>query len=206
MILGGLDFLYRDLSDIEKQAVQADFVNVLFNRAKDSSVRVADNNTPLISGEKLVADVTENREVMSRLGMSDLEIDRIQRIGEEVLSMSKKSPSAVANLFEDGPATVLQLVAALAGAKSGQRMAGNGIGSSLVLAQFMSNKARNTLSSLTANEAERLMTDAATDPKLYRALLTRPTIGRDKARERAAYLESWLMASAFDKVNDDGEQ
>ena len=97
-------------------------------------------------------------------------------------------------------------MAAISGAKSGQRMAGNGLGSSLVLAQFMSNKARGALASITSNEAERLMKDAVTDPELYKALLTRGTAGRSIMKERAAYLESWLLASAFDKANTEEGQ
>ena len=191
----------RDLSDIEKRAVQADFADVLFNRAK--SAAATESGIPLLSGEKLLRDLTENMDVMKNLGMTPNDITRLRTIGRELQTVAKKSPQAVKQLFEDGPASVLQLVAAIIGAHSGQKMAGGGLGASLVLAQFMSNRARRFLARITSDQAERLMKDAVTDQKLYQALLTRPTVGVRVARERAAYLESWLLASAFDKSGED---
>ena len=144
-------------------------------------------------------DLADNAKVMKALGMSKGDADRLKSIAESIRMMEKKSPQAVDRLFEDGPASILQLAAALTGAKSGQRMSGGGLGSSLVLAQFMSNKARQSLATLTSDEAERLMRDAVTDPKLYRALLTK-NLGVREMKKKAAYLESWLLASAFDKA------
>jgi hypothetical protein len=192
----------RDLTDIEQRAVHADFAQTLFNRAK--SAKATESGIPLLSGEKLTKDLQANREVMQSLGMDAQDMLRLNGIASQLRAAERKSPEAVDRLFEDGPATILQLAATLAGAKSGQRMAGRGLGSSLVLAQFMSNRARQTLANLTSNEAERLMEDAVTDPKLYRALLTRGTADRPQMRENAQYLESWLLASAFNKEREDG--
>jgi len=191
----------RGLTDADKAAVHADFSDVLFNRAK--SADATPSGQAYLDGKKLLTNVMENKEVMRSLGMNKKQIDHLSYIGETILSLGKKSPQAVDNLFEDGPASILQLAATLAGAKSGQRMAGKGLGSSLVLAQFMSNKARNTLARLTSNEAERLMMDAVNDPQLYSALLTRSTLGQQQMRTRAAYLESWLMGVALNKAKED---
>lgn len=190
----------RNLSDEEKALIHADFTETLYRRA--TSAEATDSGVALLSGEKLLRDVVENRDVMKNLGMEDADINRLQYMGEKMLAMSKKTPQAVANLFEDGPANLLQLAAALAGAKSGQKIAGQGMGSSLVLAQYMSNKARNNLARITSDEAGRLMRDAATDPELYRTLLTTSTVGRDVAKNRARYLEGWLLSSAFDTAKD----
>lgn len=189
----------RDLNATEKQAVHADFANVLFNRAKESARDATDAGTPLISGERLLRDIDANEEVMRALGMTPDDRKRLRTIAETIATLGKKAPAAVDQLMEDGPATILQLAATLAGAKSGQRMAGRGLGSSLVLAQYMSNRARNTLASLTSNQAEQLLEDAVTDPKLYQALLTKSLVERN-IKQRAQYLESWLLASAFDKA------
>lgn len=197
------ELFIRDLSDIEQRAVQADFANVLFNRAKESSVSATEGGVSFISGRRLMQDLTEQEPVMKALGMSGDDIGRMRGMAETIQTMEKKSPAAVRELFEDGPATILQLVATLTGAKSGQRMAGQGLGSSLVLAQFMSNKARGTLANLTSDEAGRLMEDAATDPKLYKALLTKSVLGAKAMKENAQYLESWLLASAFDKAQQE---
>ena len=188
----------RDMPEPERQAIQADFVDTLMRRA--TSAEATDSGIPFISGDKLMTDFRENTEVMKKLGMTSFDILRFERIAKQIKSMSQRSPEAVDNLFEDGPANLLQLGAALMGAKSGQRLAGQGMGSSLVLAQYMSNKARSTLASLTSNEAERLMRDAVTDPDLYKALLTQNTASPETLRQRAQYLESWLLSSAFDKA------
>ena len=46
------------------------------------------------------------------------------------------------------------------------------------------------------SQAIKLMTDAATDPKLYAALLTGPTTAVRKQREAAQHLEAWLLGQA----------
>ena len=196
------ELIVRGLSNEEKQFIHADFAETLYKRA--TSAEATDSGIALISGEKLLRDIVENRDVMKSLGMAEADINRLQYMGEKMLAMSKKTPQAVSALFEDGPANLLQLAAALAGAKGGQRMAGQGLGSSLVLAQYMSNKARGALARLTSDEAARLMRDAATDPDLYRAILTTSTVGRSVARNRATYLEAWLLSSAFDAATREG--
>lgn len=193
------ELIARNLSEEELRLVHADFSETLFKRA--TSAEATDSGIALISGEKLLRDIIENRDVMKNLGMAEADINRLQYMGEKILSLGKKTPQAVTALFEDGPANLLQLAAALAGAKSGQKVAGKGMGSSLVLAQYMSNKARGTLARLTSDEAGQLMRDAVTDPDLYKAILTTSTVGRSTVRKRAQYLEAWLLSSAFDSAN-----
>ena len=97
----------------------------------------------------------------------------------------------------------MQLLAALVGAKSGQRVAGHGMGSSLVLAQFFSNKMRNALATVTADKATEIMVAAHRDPKLYAALLTGPTASA-RAQERASQvLNAWLAQTVEPLVNEE---
>lgn len=193
----------RGLDDAGKKAVQADFVNTLYNRAKGRATEATEGGVPFISGQQLMRDIEENRSVMRQLGMSQPDIMRVQNIATQITKMERRSPAAVDRLFTDGPASILDLGAALMGAKSGQRIAGNGMGSALVLAQYMSNRARRTLANLTSDEAARLMNDAATDPKLYRALLTKELVSPRADRQSAQYVESWLLASAADKATQE---
>jgi len=190
----------RGLDDAGKKAVQADFVNTLYNRAKQRATDATPGGVPFISGSQLMRDIAENKNVMARLGMSQSDITRVENIAKQITKMERRSPAAVDRLFTDGPASILDLGAALMGAKSGQRLAGNGMGSALVLAQYMSNRARRTLATLTSDEAERLMSAAASDPKLYRALLTKEIVDPRRERQMAQYVESWLLASAADKA------
>lgn len=195
----------RGLDEEGKKAVQADFVNVLYNRAKERSVDATDSGVALISGEKLMRDIAENKSVLAGLGMPTGEVGRLETIARELMKLEKRSPQSVERLFEDGPASVIELVFTLFGAKSGQRLAGNGLGSSMVLAQYMSNKARKTLAGLTADEATRLMNDAVRDPKLYSAILTKDIVDPKKNREVAQYLEGWILSSAADKALSEDE-
>jgi hypothetical protein len=195
----------RGLDSEGKKAVQADFMDVLFSRSMARSTDTTDAGVPFVSGRQLVRDIQENREVMRSLGMSDQDIGRALRVSREISQMETKAPGAVAQLLEDGPAAITQLAAALVGAKQGQALAGKGLGSSLVLAQFMSNRARGALARLTSQEAERLMKEATTDPELYKALLTSGTTPRQIARERAAYLESWLLSTTVNAMQEDNQ-
>lgn len=196
----------RGLDAEGKKAVQADFVGVLYNRAKERATDATDAGVSFISGQRLMKDIAENRNVMAAIGMSPGEIGRVETIAREITKLEKRPPQAVARLFEDGPASALELVATLFGAKSGQRLAGNGLGSSMVLAQYMSNKARGTLSAITSDEATKLMNDAVRDPKLYRAILTKELVDAPRDRAAAQYLESWLLASAADKALSEDKQ
>lgn len=192
--------IVRDMPEPQKELVRADFVDTLFNRA--ISAEATESGIPFISGDRLVKEFTANKKVMDALGMTKFDQFRLQKISEQIRSMGQRSPSAVNNLFEDGPNTLLQLGAAIAGAQQGQRIAGSGLGSSLVIAQYMSNRARRVLANLTSDEAARLMENAVTDPELYKVLLTSPTNAPDTIRQRAQYLDSWLLASAFDKAQE----
>jgi hypothetical protein len=186
----------RGLDDGGKKAVQNDFMNTLYNRAMESSTDATESGVGFVSGRRLLRDINDNESVMKSLGMSEDEVRRARRMAREIYVMEQKPPAAVASLFEDGPATLIDLAAALVGAKQGQAIAGRGMGSSLVLAQYMSNRARRIVSMMTSSQAEQLMKDATTDPELYRAMLTK-SLSDTRAKERAAYLESWLLASAL---------
>jgi len=197
------ELFIRGLSSAELPAVHADFVGVLIRRATKPSSDMTIGGASFTSGRQLAKDLHDNMKVMKSLGIPDDEIARLRGMATNIQKLEKKSPAAVAQLFEDGPATIMQLAATLAGAKSGQHIAGRGMGSSLVLAHFMSNRARRSLASLTSDEAQRLMEDAVTDSELYKALLTKD-LSEYGLKESARYLESWLLASAFYKVR--GEQ
>jgi hypothetical protein len=190
----------RGLDYEGKRGVQADFINVLFNRAKQQATDVTAGGLAFASGKKLVRDIAENEAVMRQLGTGQEDITRLKNMTNEIVRLEKKSPAALASLFEDGPATLMQLVATLIGVKQGQALAGGGLGSSLVLAQFMSNRARGILARWTSDEAAKLMRDAVTDPKLYRTLMTKEISSNRAAKEQAQYLESWLLASAMNKT------
>ena len=193
--------MVRGMGEESRRSVKADFVQTLYDRARTSSV--TDEGVELVSGSRLHALLNENKATAKALGVTDLEFDRMNRIAQELRRMERAAPAAVDRLFEDGPANVMQLLAALVGAKSGQRVAGHGMGSSLVLAQFFSNKMRNALATVTADKATEIMVAAHRDPKLYAALLTGPTASA-RAQERASQvLNAWLAQTVEPLVNEE---
>lgn len=186
--------MVRGLDEDGKRAVQAEFVNALIKRAKPDAAEISDGMV-LISGNKLTRDITENIEVMQALGMGPEDIGRVRDIANRVTMMEKKSPAAVAKLFDDGPSTIMELLASVVGAKQGSNLASVAdIGQSLVLAQFFSNRARRWLTKVTSDKAAQLLKDAATDPQLYQALLRKNVAPADNIKA-ARYIESYLAAT-----------
>jgi hypothetical protein len=187
--------IVRDLNPNERKTVHAQFIEGLINRAKPAAAEVTDG-VVMVSGERLNRDLIDNIDTMKALGMTDVEIGRVQDIARRILVMEQKSPAAVANLFDDGPATIMELLAAVIGAKQGSNIASTAnIGQSLVLAQFFSNRARGILARLTSDKATQLLRDAATDPKLYQELLRKQVTSPRQGRERARYVESYILTA-----------
>ena len=187
--------IVRDLNPNERKTVHAQFIEGLINRAKPSAAEVTDG-VVMVSGERLNRDLIDNIDTMKALGMTDVEIGRVRDIARRILVMEQKSPAAVANLFDDGPATIMELLAAVIGAKQGSNIASTAnIGQSLVLAQFFSNRARGILARLTSDKATQLLRDAATDPKLYQELLRKQVTSPRQGRERARYVEGYILTA-----------
>lgn len=182
----------RGLNDEQLRAVKADYTQTLIQRA----IRPDDAGEPVLDGRQFKTLLRQHAESGRALGLTSTEMARLHTLADRLIMMQRRPPEAVARLYEDGPSTVVELISALVGAKGGQRAAGRGLGSSLVLAQFMSRKARDAVEHMTSSQAIKLMTDAATDPKLYAALLTGPTTAVRKQREAAQHLEAWLLGQA----------
>lgn len=190
--------MVRELSPEDRKPLHAEFVRHLHDSNKTTR---ADGET-FVDGAKLKAMLRDQSEVADALGLSKGDIHRLNRLADELVMMQKRPGDAVSQLFTDGPANLAQLGAALIGAKSGQRVAGRGLGSSLVIASFMSRQARDKLSRLTSDEAERLMRDAVTDQKLFAALLTGPGATPRKRRESARVVNAWVLANYPDEKEE----
>lgn len=187
--------LVRDFNASQLRPIKADFVKTAYEK----NLKVDDDGNLFLSGRDLKAFLTKNNSTARALGFDSKEVTRLNRIANELVMIERKSPEAVTQLFTDGPATFMQLGAALIGAKSGQRVSGGGLGSSLVLAQFMSRKARDNLARLTSDKATELLTQATTDPKLYSALLVKPTDSSKSKKEAAQIMNAWLLNNIDDE-------
>lgn len=178
--------MVRDLPDADKPMFRAGFVQELMTDARKTN---PDEGLDFIDGSSLLAAIRREGPTLDAMGVTATDKARMLDIGKQLMTVQRQSPQATAQIFEDGPSNVLQLVAALSGAKAGQRIAGGGMGSSLVLAQFGSKLMRNALSLAVKDASVDVMVQAAQPTakgrELYAALLTRPTASV-KEQDRAA--------------------
>ena len=178
------------LSAEQREPLKANAANYIAQRARTADPQTGEG---YLSGAQMRRLVTENAESLRAIGMNDSDIGRMNAIADNLITIQRQPPAAVQELYEDSPSLFLELGARLAGALGGQRLAQGRLSAGLVMSQFMSKRARDSLDSMTGSEAERMMVEAATDPQLYRALLTGPTSTRQQQREAAQRLQGWLL-------------
>lgn len=177
----------EDLQDMQREA---------FETLLSKATRTNDVGEDYISGARLKQMMNNMGDSFVALQMDEASLGRMNEIADQMIMMQRKSPEAVTQLYEDGPADILQLLATLVGAKHGQNVAGRGMGSSLVLAGWFARKARKMLENLTTNQARRLLADAVTDKELFARLLTTPTHEKVFQEEAAQYLKAYLAQVA----------
>lgn len=190
------------LGEPQKKAIRDDFVRTLMQKAH----RTDDEGVERLSGPRFQAELTKYLRTARALGMGDDEIARLRRIASEISKIQRKSPEAVKELIEDGPTSVMQLLATLIGVHSGHRL-GKGLqASTMVLSGFMAKRARAILDTLTRDKAVDILIEAHKDPKLYSALLTRVTDPASKKREAARLLNSYLIGLGTEEAVDKGDE
>ncbi|MBU8921797.1 MAG: hypothetical protein KOO63_08255 [Bacteroidales bacterium] len=178
----------------DKRAInglKTSFVESLFN----SATTTGKSGEIEISGQKLARLFNENLGVARSLGMDSAEITRMRAITKQMIQAQQKSGESVGAILEDKPAKLLTFIAQLAGAKAGQKVAGGGIGSSLVIAGKGSTAAREILQRLTTGEAQKLLIAAQSDPVLYKALLIRTSATQKDMFDATQVIESWLIGA-----------
>ena len=147
----------------------------------------------IYSGAKFQRLIKDNEKTARAFQMTNEEIGRLRNIALRLRKAEATAGSqTVKKIVEDLPSVLLDIPARLLGAKSGQRLAGSGLGSGLVLAQAGSSRTVAALRNLTADKAEQLLVAAANDPKLYAALLTRTTAPPQQQEKAARILDLWL--------------
>ncbi|MHC4193452.1 MAG: hypothetical protein ACYSP9_04670 [Planctomycetota bacterium] len=118
----------------------------------------------------------QHKPVMRALHMNDAEINRLNRVADELMKVQLKPGTGDigAGILEDALSTPVEFLARIVGARTGGNI-GQDMGSQLVLAGFFSRKARERLQNLTVSKAELLLIQAVSDPVLFRSLLTSST-------------------------------
>lgn len=123
------------------------------------------------------------------------EISRFRYVARE-LAKSQTEPANVGRSVSGAtPPRWLQMAAQIAGAKFGTQMAGGNAGVSLQAAALGSNRVRDMVQRLTADRASQMITDAITDPDLFKALLTQT--GSVQSEKRVIpYLLPYIIGGA----------
>ena len=182
-------------------AVRDGFLDNLMRRSIASEL--SPDGGEIIDGRKLMGNLTKFERTADAIGLGPEDMGRLRTMAKELRMMQAPQPGAVEALFEDGPSNMIQLVAAMAASRQGTSAARAVGGNSLILAQFFSNKMRNFVAKLTADEATRLMIDAATNRTLYQDLLTRPNALPSVQNAAARRLNSWLLQTTRQKDTDE---
>ncbi len=179
------------MSEADVANAKSDFFDTIVRKSM-----VSQDETEGVSGAKLKRMLEHYGESALAVRMTEDDMVRANTIADELITAERSSPAAVSQLYEDGPSNILQLFATLVGAKHGQRIAGRGMGSSLVLAQYFANKARGLLSLVTTEQATALLTRAQTDGELYAHLLTKPNVKPVVQIQSAQFINAYLAEMA----------
>lgn len=195
-----------------KKQLQSDFFHDAWERSATKEMN--DNDAPLISGDRYLQHLLAHRETGKALGIPTEQYNRAIEIAKNVKMMEAKSPQALREVLEDGPHSILQLMATLIGAKSGSHLAkmgpGGGMGSSLVMSQFMSANLRRRFSTFFRTDAQQILIAATKDKELYAALLTKVNKGSQREQDKAArVLGAWsdpIIRQSFEDHDDQEEK
>lgn len=177
-----------NMTEADLQNTQRDFFDTILGK----SMLTDDQGVEVVSGIKLKKALQTFDESAKAVRMDEGDLTRANAIADRLVMAQRPSPSPVGELYEDAPADILQLLATLVGAKHGQKVAGRGMGSSMVLAGFFAKKARDLLGRLTSNQARIILSNSQTDPELYHQLLTMATSEPKAQAEAAQYLKAYL--------------
>ncbi len=181
-----------EMSEDQVQNVRNDFVDSIIRRS--ISPNVGPDGSEVIDGRRLLSNLNKYRQTGEAIGITPEEFQRLQEIGDQLRMLHNPNPGAVNRLFEDGPSTLMELLAAMQGSRAGTDAARAVGGNPLLLAGFFTNRARNFIARLTSDKATELMIQAVRDPVLYRHLLLKPNASAAEQNAVFQQLNSWLLA------------
>lgn len=197
----------RDDSGAALAGLRGAFVNNIISRARSI--------TP--DGEvfrgSVIVDALNNPQQRAALEavFSPEDLDRLRQIGTEFTALERARGQLpnVGGIVDDTPNKILETVGRVIGARVGSAIGGGGAGSSLQSAQMMSSRVRDWMRTLTADRAERLLSQAVTDPELFSTLMRDARMPKQQ-EEAVRRLQGWLAGPAgralFEEEGEDPEQ
>lgn len=193
-----------------RKQIQSDYFHEMWQRSLTKEFD--DGDSPLVSGDRYLHNLIAHKEAANALGIPKDEYNRAVEIAKQIKMMEAKSPQALRQTLEDSPATMLQLAATLVGAKWGTRMSqmgpGGGMGSSLVMAQFGSQRARRWMSTWFRDDATDILIKASKNKELYAALLTKSTAKVSEQERAVRVISAWMGPTAMEALEnaDEGDE
>ena len=161
--------------------LQDSFVEEVFNLSRKEI-----NGEMIPQGGNLKVHLEKYKPVMRALGMSDVQVARLNGIAEQIRVAQLKVSSEVdigSNIMNAKLNKVIQYLVQIIGAREGAKLGGSG-GGSLQTAAIGSAFLRKRVEDLTSSEAEKLIIMSASDGDLYRSLLLGPT-AKKSSQEKA---------------------
>lgn len=183
-----------------REQIHADFSRELWKRTRRDVDR--DSRDQYADGARLLQTINDEAETMRALGFTDEQVQGARRIADDLMTVQRMTSEEATTLIEDGPNSILQLISAIGGAQTGQRFAGSGIGSSLVLAQYMSNKSRRAVATFSGDRVYKLAEEAMTNPQLYADLMLRPTANQRQVDRAINRIKGYVYPAVYHAGED----
>jgi len=164
----------------------------------------------LLSGPKMLNELTSSRKAAQALGLSDEELKRAEEIARSISRANRRGPPTASvksgEIVGDIQNYFLDSVSAFVGARLGAQVGGATAGGSIQAASRGSSAVQRLMRLLTRDKAEELLVDAMTDSELYRDLLMAPTASASRQDKFAEKLRAYIPSAAASEIRDDEEK
>lgn len=183
---------FRTMDEPQARAARADITRELMRKASPADTATGQ---PRLSGKGLQNQIETNASALRAAGFTNSDIGRMQQVARRLVTIQRPNVTASTQLIDDTLGALTRLVSGAAAAKATQRATqalGTGGTGSLMFGGAVRRTIQDTVRNMSVDGAERLLTDAVTDPELFAALLTRPTAPAIKQVQSARIINAWL--------------
>lgn len=193
---------FRTMDEPTAQAARADITRHLITKARKS-----EEGIPRLMGPAFRYRIEQNVSRLRAAGFTDDDIGRLNQVAQRLTTIQRKTSASTEHLVDDSLGFLSRLVAGAVGVKGTQKLSqflrGGGT-TSLMMGGIVRSGAQQTLRDLGVSGAEKLISDAVTDPELFAALLTRSTAPAIQQVRANRIMNAWLLQN--ENVFDEPEE
>jgi hypothetical protein len=184
----------RDPTGKALAGLRGAFVDNLFARARQTTPDGA-----VFDGSAIMDALNDPKQAAALQAVFDAPaLQRLRQIGTELTALERargKLPN-VGGIIQDTPAKILDIVGRVVAARTAAALgSGTGMAGGLQSAQIASSNMRDFLRRLTNDKAQKLLTDAVTDPDLFATLMS-PMRTAAQQNIAARRLQGWMAGTA----------